>query len=434
MQTNPWATALSQLKRAQEVQPISAELAARLEHPDRTVQVSVPVTMDDGSVRVFEGYRVQHNNIRGPYKGGLRYHPHVDMEEVKALAFWMTMKNAVVDVPFGGGKGGIAVNPKELSEAELERMTRELARKLYPVVGPERDVPAPDVNTNAKIMSWFRDEYGKKFREQPSKIRKDEVPDSWLDGVVTGKPVGRGGSEGRTEATGLGGSFVLDEILQKVAKKPQGMTVAIQGFGNVGNYVARYLHTAGFTVVALSDSKGGVYIPSGIPDIGAVSVCKEQSGKLAGCYCIGSVCDIDNMEKLDGQKISADDILKLEVDILVPAALENSITSDIASEIKASIVLEMANGPTTPEADAILRERGVMVIPDILANSGGVAVSYFEWYQNMHDEHWTKEDVYKKLEEKMRAAAGTVFDTAREKGVSLRDAAYAVALQRLARS
>ncbi|HEY4522289.1 MAG TPA: glutamate dehydrogenase, partial [Candidatus Paceibacterota bacterium] len=223
----------------------------------------------------------------------------------------------------------------------------------------------------------------------------------------------------------------LDEILQKMAKKPQGMTVAIQGFGNVGNYVAQYLHTAGFTVVALSDSKGGIYIPSGIPDISSVSVCKEQSGKLAGCYCIGSVCDIDNMEKLGGQKISADDILKLEVDILVPAALENSITSDIASEIKASIVLEMANGPTTPEADAILRERGVMVIPDILANSGGVAVSYFEWYQNMHGEHWTKEDVYKKLEEKMRTAAGTVFETAREKDVSLRDAAYALALQRL---
>src|SRR3990167_9439916 len=204
-------------------------LFSMLSEPDRIVEVSLPLKTDEGSVKIFKGFRVQHNNIRGPYKGGLRFHPAVDIEEVKALAFWMTMKNAVIDVPFGGGKGGIAVNPKELSEAELERMTRELARKLYPVVGPERDVPAPDVNTNAKIMSWFRDEYGKKFREQPSKIRKDEVPDSWLDGVVTGKPVGRGGSEGRTEATGLGGSFVLDEILQKVAKKPQGMTVAIQG-------------------------------------------------------------------------------------------------------------------------------------------------------------------------------------------------------------
>ena len=418
MHANSWETALSQLKRGQEVQPISAELAARLEHPDRTVQVSVPITMDDGTVRVFEGYRVQHNNIRGPYKGGLRYHPHVDMDEVKALAFWMTMKNAVVDVPFGGGKGGIAVNPKELSETELERLTREFARQLAPHVGPDVDVPAPDVNTDGRIMQWFRDEY-------------EKVVGTPAPAVVTGKPIENGGSEGRIEATGLGGSFVLDEIMQKMAKKPQGMTVAIQGFGNVGSYVAQYLHTAGFTVVALSDSKGGVYRASGGGDIGAVSVCKEQSGKLAGCYCIGSVCDIDNMEKLGGQKISADDILKLEVDILVPAALENSITSDIASEIKASIVLEMANGPTTPEADAILRERGVMVIPDILANSGGVAVSYFEWYQNMHGEHWTKEDVYKKLEEKMRTAAGTVFETAREKDVSLRDAAYALALQRL---
>jgi len=361
--------------------------------------------MDDGSVRVFSGFRVQHNNIRGPYKGGLRYHHDVDMDEVKALSFWMTMKNALVDVPFGGGKGGIAVNPKELSEGELERLTREFARGLAPVIGPELDVPAPDVNTNGKIMDWIRDEYEKTVGH-PSPA------------VVTGKPLNAGGSEGRTEATGLGGSFALDEILRLRGVSGKRKTVAIQGFGNVGSYLARYLQKSGYKAVALSDSKSAIFLGKGFNDIDALEVFKKEHGSFAGYP--------------DAKAIEPNDILTLPVDIIVPAALENAITADIARQVKASVVLEMANGPTTPEAEEILRANGVTVIPDILANSGGVAVSYFEWSQNMNDEHWLKADVFKRLEKKMHAAADAVYRTARERGITLRDAAYIVAIERLA--
>lgn len=421
MHANPWLTAKAQLEKAHNRLALPALLHARLSEPDRIIEVSIPLTMDGGEVRRFDGFRVQHNNIRGSYKGGLRYHADVDMDEVKALSFWMTMKNAIVDVPFGGGKGGIAVNPKELSEGELERLTREFARKLVPVIGPEIDVPAPDVNTNAKIMGWIRDEYEKAVKKSSP-------------GVITGKAIENGGSEGRTEATGLGGSFVLDEILRLQGDELSGKTVAIQGFGNVGSYLARYLEKRGCKIVALSDSKGGIYIPDGIPDIEAVEGCKESSGVLAGCYCVGSVCDIENQKALGGRHVSPEEVLSLPVDIVVPAALENALTVDNARGIHAKYVLEMANGPTTSEADEILSSRGVNVIPDILANAGGVAVSYFEWYQNMHDEKWAKEDVFDKLEEKMRAAARAVYNDSLSHGISLRDAAYTVALTRLASS
>lgn len=419
MHVNPWESAQLQLKRAHARLALSPMLYARLSAPDRVVEVSLPLEMDDGSVRRFDGFRVQHNNILGPYKGGLRYHPDVDMDEVKALAFWMTMKNAVVDVPFGGGKGGIAVDPKALSPVELERLTREFARKLYPVIGPERDVPAPDVNTNSVIMGWLRDEYGKKFRETSSKIRKNEVPDSWLDGVVTGKAVGQGGSQGRTEATGLGGSYVLDEILRFQGLPLDEKTVAIQGFGNVGSHLAEHLIAAGYKVVAVSDSRSAVYAPEGLPDIKALEAYKKEHGSLAdypGC-----------------KDIPPSDVLSLPVDIIAPAALENSITRDNAEKIQARYVLEMANGPTTPDADEILAKKNIVVIPDILANAGGVAVSYFEWYQNMHEEKWEKEEVFKKLEEKMRAAARAIYTDAQKHGVTLREAAYGVALGRLSR-
>lgn len=416
---NPWASAQAQLERTAKRLALNPQLHARLSQPDRIVEVSMPVEMDDGSTRVFDGFRVQHNNIRGPYKGGLRYHSRVDMNEVKALSFWMTMKNALVDVPFGGGKGGITVDPKTLSPRELELLTRAFTRELFPVIGPTLDVPAPDVNTNGTIMNWIRDEY-EKLAGSPSPA------------VVTGKPLDAGGSQGRTEATGLGGSFVLDELLRLRDESGAGKTVAIQGFGNVGSYLARYLHAAGYKVVALSDSKGGIYIPTGIPDIEAVEVCKEKSGKLAGCYCVGSVCDIDHIDALGGQDISPEELLTLPVDILVPAALENALTADTAPQVQARIVLEMANGPTTPEADEILRKKGVTVIPDILANAGGVAVSYFEWYQNMHTEQWKKEDVFAKLEEKMRTATRAVYACAEREHISLREAAYMTAVTRLA--
>jgi glutamate dehydrogenase (NADP+) len=364
---------------------------------------------------------VQHNDILGPYKGGLRYHPRVDLDEAKALAFWMTMKCAIVDVPFGGGKGGIAVNPKELSGSELERLTRVFAQRLTPVIGPDKDVPAPDVNTNGKIMDWIREEYEAKTR-------------TTAPAVVTGKTIGNGGSEGRVEATGLGGAIALQSILKTLGRDPKGMTVAIQGFGNVGSYLARYLQKLGCVIVALSDSKGGMYIPRGIADLDAVEECKARSGRLAGCYCVGSVCDLSNMESLGGKDIQPEDTLTLPVDIVVPAALENAITRENAAKIQAGIVLEMANGPTTPEADEILAHQGTTVIPDVLANSGGVAVSYFEWLQNKRDEHWDEERVFKSLNEKMDAAAARVAAEAASRNTTLRDAAYLTALQKLSQA
>lgn len=416
---NPWKRAQKQLNNIVRLIDLDPLVVAGLLNPDRVIEVSLPLKLDSGKVRTFQGYRVQHSNIRGPYKGGLRFHPGVDMDEVKALAFWMTIKNAVVDVPFGGGKGGITLSPKELSEHELEQLTRGFTRKIADFIGPKKDVPAPDVNTNPKIMGWIVDEY--------SKVMGESTP-----AVVTGKPLDLGGSEGRTEATGLGGAFALVNSLKKLGIEYKGLSVAIQGFGNVGSFLARFLQKEGFKIVALSDSKGGIYIPDGIENIDQVEECKEQKGMLAGCYCIGSVCDLENKEKLHGRDITSDEVLELPVDIIVPAALENVITKDNASKIKAKIILEMANGPTTLEADKILNQKGIKVIPDVLANSGGVAVSYFEWYQNIHHEKWTKEEVFSKLRNKMEKATEEVFKLSQERGVDLRTGAFIVALKRIA--
>lgn len=416
---NPWERAQAQLEAVAGLSGVPRSFIERLKTPDRVIDVSIRVEMDDGHTETFRGYRVQHNNIAGPYKGGLRYHPQVDMDEVKALAFWMTMKNAVINVPFGGGKGGVSVDPKKLSEGELERLTRGFARELAPHIGQDVDVPAPDVNTTPKIMAWIRDEY--------SAVVGVDTP-----AIVTGKPVEAGGSLGRTEATGLGGFYALDEYLKKTGARRDGMSVAVQGFGNVGSYLARYLFDDGYKIAAISDSKGGVYIPEGVSDLDAVLRCKEEKGRIAGCYCVGSVCDLAHKEKLNGRDVPPAEVLTLPIDIAIPAALENAITSENADAITASIVLEMANGPTTREADAILKKNGVAVIPDILANAGGVAVSYFEWYQNVHGEVWSKNDVFARLEALMRPAVDTVIATATDAGVPLRDAAYIVALRRLA--
>lgn len=402
---NPWQRAQNQLKIAAEHVDISSELLERLQKPDNIIEVSIPVQMDDGRTETFQGYRVQHNNIRGPYKGGLRYHPNVDMDEVKALAFWMTMKNAVIDVPFGGGKGGITVDPKKLSPGELERLTRAFTRELAPYIGPNKDVPAPDVNTNGTIMHWIRHEYA-------SITGKDEPA------VITGKAVEHGGSLGRTEATGLGGFYALEEYLKQTGQS-NNLSAAIQGMGNVGGYVAGYMAESGFSIKGLSDSKSAIFVENGIEHMDAVRGHKETRGTLRGSV-------------KNAGDISPDDIVSLPVDILVPAALENAITGENAESVQARIILELANGPTTTEADEILQRMGIPVIPDILANSGGVAVSYFEWYQNMHGETWSKDDVFKKLSELMRAAVSTVIDVSKEKNVSLRTAAYIVALRRLA--
>lgn len=417
---NIWESAQLQLKERVKKYGINPLLAAELMEPDRVIEVSLPMEMDNGDIEIFKGYRIQHNNIRGPFKGGFRYHPQVSMDEIKALAFFMTMKNAVVDVPFGGGKGGIMVDPKTLSEKELERMTRLFTRKLSHVIGPHVDVPAPDVNTTPKIMDWIVDEYSKIVGKKTL-------------AVVTGKTIKNGGSEGRTEATGLGGLYTLLSILKKLGKKPQNLTVAIQGFGNVAMYLAKFMEKEGFKIVAISNSKGAIYIPNGIPSIDALENCKDKKGLLNECYCVESVCDLKNKKALGGRDIDSSKILELPVDIIVPAALEHVITKDNAANIKAKIVLEMANGPTTPEADEILNKNGVLVIPDILANSGGVATSYFEWYQNIHKEKWKKNDVFARLKKKMESATSEVFKLHQEKKITLREAAYALALKRIER-
>lgn len=407
-----------ELQKAAHKAGLSEKVTQKLLKHDQTLEFDLPLKRKDGSIQSVKAYRLQHDNTLGPYKGGLRYHEGVTLDEVQALSLLMTIKNAVIDIPFGGGKGGIKVNPKELAIEELEELTREFTRQLAPHIGPEKDVPAPDVNTNPTVMSWIVDEYSKTVgKESPA--------------VVTGKKIEDGGSEGRTEATGYGGVYTLLSILKHLGKKPEELTVAVQGFGNVGRYAIEELQRSGFNVVAVSDSKGGIYIPEGLPPVEQLARCKQEKGYLAGCYCVGSVCDISNKDKVGGQDITPEEILTLPVDIIVPAALESVLTRENASDVKASIVLELANGPTTEEADEILKEKNVLVIPDILANAGGVTTSYFEWYQNMHHEQWTKDEVLRKLREKMSTGAERIYKLAREKNVTLREAAYISALKRI---
>jgi len=466
---NPFENALGQLEKAVAKFKEAKKYLERFEKPERIIHVWFPVRLDNGKIKIFEGYRVQYNSSLGPYKGGIRFHPQVSMDEVKALAFWMMIKCAVANLPFGGGKGGVVVNPKELSEAELERLSRGYARAIGDCIGPYKDVPAPDVNTNAKIIGWMTDEYEKNLKSgNPNlKFKRNEIL-----ATFTGKPVETGGSLGREEATGRGGAYVLQAVLAKQisnipSARAQGegkyqisnkkMTVAVQGFGNVGYNVAKLLEEEGFRVVAVSDSRGGIVknqrssfdklrmMPSKVEaskikdqksnvkkeglealDIKKVIECKKEKGSLAGCYCVGGVCD-----SRGGKEITNEEFLELPVDILVPAALENQITAKNASRIRAKIILEMANGPTTPEADKILAKRGITVIPDVLANSGGVTVSYFEWYQNVHNQKWSLEKVNRELKKKMEKATSEVFETAKNYKVDLRTAAFILALERI---
>ncbi len=417
---NPFESALTQLKRAAALLPdpsIQADVA-KLQEPQRILNVEIPVVMDDGTTKTFQGYRVQYNNARGPYKGGIRFHQQVSMDEVKALAFWMAMKCAVADLPLGGGKGGVVVDPKTLSEGELERLSRGYVRAIADHIGPQKDVPAPDVNTNGTIMGWMVDEFMAVQKE------KGMPADETLRATFTGKLLTDGGSEGREEATGKGGLFVLQAILAKLGKK-DGLTAAVQGFGNVGFNVAKFLVEAGVKVIAVSDSRGGVLVPDGLDPVTTLQ-CKKKTGMLAGCYCSGTVCDVKQ-----GRQISNEALLELPVDILVPSALENVLTAENAKSIQAKIVLEMANGPTTPEADATLYKKGVVVIPDILANSGGVTVSCFEWEQNLKGERWTKDDVNARLKEKMNKAASDVWDASKRYKTDMRTAAFVVAIERI---
>jgi len=399
-----WDEALKQLEIAAEKLKLEPSIVQMLKHPRRMIIVAVPTRMDNGSIKVFTGYRVQHNNWRGPHKGGIRYHPSVDLDEVKALAMWMTWKCAVMDLPYGGGKGGVVCNPKEMSRSELERMTRRFTAMLIDDIGPYKDVPAPDVYTNSQTMAWIVDTY--------SQMRGYYEP-----GVVTGKPVNIGGSLGRDQATGRGVAICAREAAKEKGIRLGGASVAVQGFGNVGSYAVITLHGWGAKIVAISDSQGGIYSPSGL-DPNAVMAFKQKTGKVSG---------------FSGSKdISNENLLELSCDILVPAALENVITAKNASRINAKIVSEGANGPTTTEADQILDEKNVLVVPDILANAGGVTVSYFEWLQNLRREHWALEEVNSRLETNMVKAFNDNMDLTKKEKVTMRTAALMLAIGRVA--
>ncbi|MEL3907304.1 MAG: Glu/Leu/Phe/Val dehydrogenase [Treponema sp.] len=375
------------------------------QYPERELRVSVPVRMDDGSIRVFEGYRVQHSSLRGPSKGGIRYHHLVDHDEVRTLAAWMTFKCAVADIPYGGAKGGITVNPSLLSEGELERLTRRYTALIAPIIGADRDIPAPDVGTNGKIMGWIMDEYSK-------------LSGKTVAGVVTGKPLAVGGSLGRPEATGRGVMIAALELLKRQSRSPQGCTVIVQGIGNVGSAAASLLAEKGCSITGVSDSTAALYNPAGL-DIAAVLDYRSRGGKLKDYPC--KDCILENPHGL---------LLK-EADILIPCALENQITAENAPHIKAPVIIEGANGPVTAEADALLEERDITVVPDILANAGGVIVSYFEWVQNLQSFAWSKDEVNKRLEEKMLAAFEAVWALKDGYRTSMRTAAYICALKRL---
>ena len=404
--------ALKQLDEALEHVHLEKDTISMLRVPQGTFSFALPVRRDDGSLMVLKGYRVQHNNFRGPGKGGIRFHPSVNLDEVQSLAFWMTIKTAVVGVPYGGAKGGVRVDPKSLSKLELERLSRAYVNAFADVIGPDRDIPAPDVYTNATVMGWMADQY--------NIIRREHQP-----GVITGKPISLGGSLGRDDATGRGGFYVLQALREKLAITGESPTIAIQGFGNAGYHFARLAHEVGYKVVAVSDSKGGIYKADGL-DPKSVQKVKEETRKLEAAYCEGSVCEL-----VDHQKITNEELLELDVDILVPAALENQITKENAPNIKAQIVLELANGPVSFDADQNLYERGITVVPDILANAGGVTVSYFEWVQNRAGYYWEVDEVHAKLEKIMSSSAKSVYDIKDEKNCSMRTAAYVVAIQRI---
>jgi glutamate dehydrogenase/leucine dehydrogenase len=396
-------TALEQLKIAAEKLKLDSGIHEMLKHPKRSLTVSVTIKRDNGEITTFMGCRVQHNDARGPFKGGIRYHPNVTLEEVTALAMWMTWKCAVVDIPYGGAKGGICCNPKEMSKAELERLTRRYTSMLLDIIGPYRDVPAPDVYTDAQTMAWIMDTY--------SQFKGYSVPE-----CVTGKPISLGGSEGRSEATSLGVMICAREAAKRLGVKLKGASVAVQGFGNVGWNAAKIAYEMGCKIVAVSDSTGGIYCVNGLNPY-AVYEHKSKTGSVI------------NYNKC--KNITNEELLEMECDILIPAALENQITEENAERVKAKIIVEGANGPTTPEADQILHEKGLFLVPDILANSGGVTVSYYEWVQNLTREHWTLEEVNRKLENKMVRAFNDVYKIAEKDELDMRTAALILGVGRV---
>jgi glutamate dehydrogenase (NADP+) len=413
MATSILSDANRRLERALKYVSMSDDASERLRYPKASLTVSIPVRMDDGRLRVFQGYRVRYDDTRGPTKGGIRFHPSVTLDEVQSLAFWMTFKCAALNLPLGGAKGGVTVNPKELSKFELERLSRGYIDAIADFIGPDVDVPAPDVYTNPMIMGWMVDQY--------SIIRRRLSP-----GVITGKPLSMGGSQGRDTATGTGAFYVLQAMMAKFGQVPQTTTVAVQGFGNAGSVIARLLFEAGYKVVAVSDSQGGVYAPAGL-DIPSLEQFKRSARSLKAVYCEGTLCNIVNGHTA----LTNEELLELEVDILIPAALENQITAENADRIKARYIFEVANGPITSEADRLLEARGIYVFPDILVNAGGVTVSYFEWVQNRSGLYWTVDEVNTRLKTMIVTEGESIWKIAQELAIAPRTAAYVHALNRL---
>ena len=403
MSSGIFEEALKPVKKAADILGLDEATFNAIAQPEEVLTVSIPLRMDDGRLEVFTGYRVHHNSSRGPMKGGIRYHPNVTLDEVKALAMWMTMKCAVAGLPYGGAKGGIRCNPKEMSAGEIERLTRKYAAAIADFVGPDKDIPAPDVGTDAQTMAWFADEY--------YKIKRMVLP-----AVITAKPLSIGGSRGRGVATGRGLYFVVVEAAKAYGMELKGARVSIQGYGKVAKPAAEFLHEVGCKIVAVSDSRGGVYNPDGM-DPKELSEFKAKNGTVVGFP--------------GAEEISTTDPITVDCDILIPAALENQITKDNAYDVKAKLIAEGANGPTTPEAHEILVEKGVVIIPDILANAGGVSVSYLEWVQNRMGYYWTEEEVDKKLETVMTSAFRDVYETSKKYETDLRTAAYILALSRV---
>ena len=403
---DPYTNVIDTMTKAMELGRIDQSMFEILKNPQRETKVYLPVEMDDGTVKVFEGYRVQHSNIRGPFKGGIRYHQNCDLNEVKALATWMTLKCAVADIPYGGAKGGIKVDPHTLSPRELRRLTRRYTFAIAPIIGADTDIPAPDVNTNPQTMAWVLDTY--------SQLKGHPCP-----GVVTGKPVELGGSRGRNSATGRGVVISTKLLLALNGRPLEGTTVAIQGMGNVGANAARVFYHRGVKVVAISDISGGLFCEDGL-DIDTISVFLEKGGALLKDYNAPGIRHITN-----------DEVLTCKCDVLVPAALENQITADNAGKLNCTYIVEAANGPTTEEADEILAKRGITLIPDIFANSGGVIVSYFEWVQNIQELTWDRSQVNEMLEKLMSKSFQTILDAREECQCSFRMAAYIVAVRKL---
>lgn len=410
---NSFENALKKLKEAADLLGVDAKAYKRLSTPDAILEYPLTIKMDNGDSKTFKGYRVQFNSACGPYKGGIRFHPDANLDEVKTLALLMAVKCAVVNIPLGGGKGGIQVNPKKLTVTELERLSRVWVNAFYQHIGPATDIPAPDVYTTPQIMAWMMDEY--------SKLVGKPSPASF-----TGKPIELGGSEGRSFSTAQGGYYVMRELAGQLHMKPEETRVVIQGFGNAGYHIARILYKAGYKIIGLSDSKGGIIANNGgfVPD--DVLKIKKESGMIDGVYYRGSV-----RNDIDHEHITNKELLQIETDILIPAALENQITDENADNIKAKAIIELANGPTTPEADEILYKKGIYLVPDILANAGGVIVSYFEWQQNMQNEHWDEALILKRLDYIISQAFSNVWKLSKKEEIDLRTAALMLGIKRI---